>query len=150
MNYYKLTIIRFSDNCDTLLWLLGHEEYIRIGFQPRKIRIRLPCNLYFTIRRYIRFQLAAGVTWIPNLQRSIASNAEKLIKAARSSTLLSFLLLLSCSPSLSSLDHSTMEKRLSTLLKYVRPQSNKISLSYLCHYPLDSEGSNLHSYRGLR
>ena len=40
-------------------------------------------------------------------------------------------------------------KRFSTLLKYVRPQSNKISLSYSCHYSLDSVGFNLHSYRGF-
>ena len=40
-------------------------------------------------------------------------------------------------------------KRFSTLFKYVRPQSNKISLSYSCHYSLDSVGFNLHSYRGF-
>lgn len=43
----------------------------------------------------------------------------------------------------------TVEKRFSILLKYVRPQSNKISLSYSCHYSLDSVGFNLHSYRGF-
>lgn len=46
-------------------------------------------------------------------------------------------------------DGCTVEKRFSILLKYVRPQSNKISLSYSCHYSLDSVGFNLHSYRGF-